>query len=1134
MSKQQTKQQEEVSEATQEIPVLSVDESLSVTERFTDNAINNILPARYLVKDENGDVTEEPDELFERVADNVATAEYQFADEQGLSYSRADERFNEWSAEFEELMKTQRFMPNSPTLMNAGARLQQLSACFVDSPQDDLYDIAETEKEWTLVQKTGGGMGADFSTLRPKGTLISTTKGVSSGPVSFMQKFNLVAGVIKQGGVRRGAQMAELRADHPDVGRFAVAKRVEGALDNFNISVSVTDEFIEAVENDETYTLYSPQSEFEEPFKIVEETAEFYAPSYQNYPEGEGTGCVKQNIWRDFADEIDAWDWEEGETVSFRDKWEDKFELAEESGQFDVGEQMELPARFIWDIILDGAWRNGEPGLFHLDETRRKHSFDGDEHEKYQIYGTNPCVVSGTMVNTPSGPERVESIEEGDKISTTRGSEVVDEILSFDDETVYNVELSDGGSLTVTEDHRFHVLDGKNVSDKPLRDIEEGEYIRLHPSNIENGGSDKQYRRQLRRGILVGDGCYTEDTIKHNNRLSISTSEADEAYNKQLVELFEDAGYSVTEDKSNPGKSMKYWVGPADEILSEHALNPAKSHEKTVDTSQFDTEAQIIGFLDGLLASDGNVNLSTNRPQLRWTSSSDELVQDIRTLALNIGAHARIYEDQRKQRVGQRNDGSKILGERSISDVHIAGESLREYANKSRLDDIHPSKGSLLREAQDSWALTGGSWKATVKSIEKVSDSETVYDLYCSDSDTWITEGYVQRGCAEQPLCEYEACNLGHINLSLMVEDNAPTHQEFVNSTDYDYDTTSAEMYDYFEEAVDFDELDRVIESGTRFLDNVVTMSDFPLEEIEETVSEMRKIGLGVMGWAQMCYQMGVRYGSEESLQLGRIVMNYIDEQATKTSHDLAIERGKFDAWEHSKYADPTAHSEWFWNHVYDIPEEWEDGYPIRNHNVTTVAPTGTTSMLGDTSGGIEPVYNVAYKKNVGGDIQGDTKLIEFDDVFIETLEANEADLDHTVEEIKEICAKQMDNNEFDGISGLPVPEWMKETFVTTNDLTAREHGLMQRAFQEGVDSGISKTVNLPADSTHSDVHDAYMLAVSDDELGATIKGLTVYRDQSREEQVLTTQEYSDLEVENAVEMLRDLDGYSVEVTDDE
>jgi len=241
-------EQEKESQVEQiEMPTLSVDETQEVEQRMTGNTVNNILPARYLKRDENGDVVETPDELFRRVATNVAKAEYTFAEEQDVPEEMADARFEEWQAEFYDMMSKLQFTPNSPTLMNAGARLQQLSACFVNSPADSLEDIGQTEKEWTLVQKTGGGMGGDFSSLRPKGAFIGTTKGTSSGPLSFMSKFNMVAGVIKQGGVRRGAQMAEMRVDHPDIARFATAKRKEYELDNFNISVSVTDEFIEAV-----------------------------------------------------------------------------------------------------------------------------------------------------------------------------------------------------------------------------------------------------------------------------------------------------------------------------------------------------------------------------------------------------------------------------------------------------------------------------------------------------------------------------------------------------------------------------------------------------------------------------------------------------------------------------------------------------------------------------------------------------------------------------------------------------------------------------------------------------------------------------------------------------------------------
>jgi adenosylcobalamin-dependent ribonucleoside-diphosphate reductase len=751
-----TKEREQVEEDAVDIPVLSVNELLSVDERFTDNAIDNILPARYLDKDSDGNVTETPEELFERVADNVATAEY--------LYDESDESFEHWQSKFEQKMKTQRFMPNSPTLMNAGLELQQLSACFVVEPKDDMGHILETVKDAGLIFKSGGGVGYAFHHLRPKGAIVESTKGKSSGPMSFMRLFDETCNQVKQGGKRRGAQMAIMRVDHPDVGRFAVSKRKEGEYDNFNISVGVTDEFKEAVEKDEMYTLYSPKSDFEDAFELVEDTAHFYSPEYQDQPET----IVDENLWRDYADEIEAWDWDKGKTVSFREKWEKRFAQAHESGTFESGEEFSLPARFIWDLMLDGAWRNGEPGLFYYDETNRKHSFDVSEHPDYAIEATNPC--------------------------------------------------------------------------------------------------------------------------------------------------------------------------------------------------------------------------------------------------------------------------------------------------------------------------------------------------------------------AEQPLCEFEACNLGHINLSLMLKNDAPTFSEWASEQDYVYETDKAKVYDYFEAAMDFEELDDVIDTGTRFLDNVVDMSEFPLEEIEDRVDSMRKIGLGVMGWAQLLYQMGIRYGSEESLQLARVVMGYIDQKATEYSHNLAQERGSFEAWDKSKYANPTKYADWFSSHTYQLPSDHEDGYAMRNHNVTTVAPTGTTSMLGDTSGGIEPVYNVAYKKNVGQDIQGDDKLVEFDKVFVRALEATEG---VDVDAVKKQAADQMNSDSFEGVQSLDVPEEMKEVFVTTNDLSSEEHGLMQRAFQEAVDSGISKTVNLPNDATHDDVHDAYMLALSDDELGAPIKGLTVYRDDSREEQVLMTSEFTQKELETAQEKLEQA-GYSV------
>lgn len=715
-------------------PIKTVDEDKTVIDRMTKNAVENILPARYLLKDENGELKESPEELFSRVAENVAKAE------------ETETAQAMWADEFEHLMSTLQFMPNSPTLMNAGASLQQLSACFVIEPRDDMEDIFKKAKDAALIFQSGGGVGYSFSHLRPKGALVSSTKGEASGPVSFMKVFDETCNQVKQGGKRRGAQMGILRVDHPDIGRFATAKRREGEFSNFNISAALTDDFIEAVRNDEEYTLYSPQSDYEEPFIVRETVAQFYNAEYENNPADSFSqkkgDLVKTNFWRDFADEVE-------EVEEFRGEI-----------QLEPGEPMTLPAKFIWAILVDGAHKNGEPGLFHYDETNRKHSFDVDEYPEHAINATNPC--------------------------------------------------------------------------------------------------------------------------------------------------------------------------------------------------------------------------------------------------------------------------------------------------------------------------------------------------------------------AEQPLSEYEACNLGHINLSLILKEDAPTYEEFKRENNYVENAgNEARLVSmYFDEAVDKKSLFRVIQSGTRFLDNVVTMSDFPLEEIEERVDGQRKIGLGIMGFAQMLFQMGIPYGSDESYEMAQNVMHFIDYQSVQASHELAKERGNFEYWDESKYANPTEYPEWFSNHTYQHPEEWEDGFPMRNHNTTTIAPTGTTSMLANTSGGCEPVYNVANFKNVGGDIQGDDMLVEFDDYFLRVLEANDID----VEAVKEEAETLMRNNEFEGVEDLPVPQKIADIFVTTQDLSSRQHTMIQRAFQEYVDSGISKTINLPHEATHDDVAEAYMLALDEDEFGAPIKGMTVYRDGSRDEQVLTTRVDNGLEKDNEYE----------------
>jgi len=935
-----------------------------------------VLERRYLAKDEHGQPVETPEELFQRVARTLAAVE--------RTYGADERRVAEVEERFYNLMARLDFLPNSPTLANAGRPLGQLSACFVLPVEDSLEAIFETVKHAALIHQSGGGTGFSFSRLRPEGSIVRSTSGVASGPVSFMKVFDGATEAIKQGGMRRGANMGILRVDHPDIDKFIAVKADMVTLQNFNISVAVTERFMQALERGEDYELIDPR---------------------------------------------------DGRVVGTKS------------------------ARAVWQRLVENAWKNGDPGIIFID---RINASKANPVPSYgPIESTNPCVTGDTLIYTAAGLRRAADLAaDGAPVCVAlpghRRFSAASPVFRTGRKPVFRLHTAEGYELRLTADHRVMTQRGWVAA----QDLRPGDRLQLFSGKGGFGsGGSLALGRLL--GWLVGDGTFAGDRAV----LSFFGEEKWDLAPAFAAMLQDVVPAPASRRQTYPLDVVE--VAGRDEarvrsawfmrIAAEHGLEPGNKH-KVPESVLTGSEEMQRGFLQALFTADGHVSGQRQKGlSVRLTSVSRTLLQDVQRLLLNFGIASQIYQDRRAEgprRLPDGRGGHTVYETCAYHELVIARDNLLRFA--SEIGFLSAAKQSNLTAQLGAYRCGPSRERFYARFTALVPDGEEdVYDLTEPETHSFVANGLVVHNCGEQPLYPYDSCNLGSINLARFVRE--------VNGRP----------------EVDWERLGTVVPECVRFLDNVIDANRYPLPQIEEVSRRIRRIGLGVMGWADLLYQLAIPYDSPEAMALAERVMRFIQEKADAASMQLAEERGPFPAWAESIYG-PNAETPY-------------RNTPMRNATRTTIAPTGTISIIADCSSGIEPVFALAFTRQHYLDPKNPkqpTKLTEVNQYF-EAVARREGFYSDDLIQYLAAGGKLVARSE--------VPDWVKRVFVTAHDITPEWHVRTQAAFQKYTDNAVSKTINFPHEATVEDVALAYQLAYA---MGC--KGITIYRDGSREFQVLS------------------------------
>jgi ribonucleoside-diphosphate reductase alpha chain len=876
--------------------------------------------------------------------------------------------------------------------------------------------------------------GFAFSRLRPTGDIVKSTTGVASGPVSFMSLYDSSTEVVKQGGTRRGANMGILRVDHPDILDFIDCKQDITKITNFNISVAVTDAFMHAVERDEEYELVNPRS-----------------------------GAI--------------------------------------SGQ--------LRAREVWEKIVQNAWRTGEPGVFFID--RANHYNPVPHLGGYEA--TNPCLVGSTRLATDRGlltleelcrqqmeirvltDDRVPAIramrDGGVAVRTWHGTTLRHAVPVFrtrENAPVFKLTTAHGYTVTATDNHKFFTpaglveLKDLKVGDEILLQSAEGAWSTdyalppFEPDNKFKARAERgeahvptHWSRELGQllGWVVADGWTSVETPEGRNVPNYTVGLLFGGDEQPLAAAFRARIKCWTGLDGNwterPGRLQLMYSSALYYFLRSLGVNTPGEVKRVPESIWSAPREAVIGFLQALFTADGTVNISTHRQtcSVRLAGSNRELLTEVQRLLLNFGIVSRLClrRDTHSKAMPDGRGGEKVYECAPQYELILDKENRDRFVRT--IGFISPAK----QQKVERWITLKRRRSNRERFVTRITAIEAAghEDVYCTteyETHSIVANGFVTAQCGEQPLLPYDVCNLGSVNVGTFFRDDVPA---------------DAPWY----EKIDWKEYRRVVRLSTHFLDNVIDANQYPLPQIHDLAQRIRRIGLGVMGFADLLVRLGVPYNSEEGVEIGRRIMEFMDEESKKASEHLAESRGVFPEWEQSIWGpDGTAARAPDGERIRPLRR-------LRNCNVTTVAPTGTISIFAGCSSGIEPLFAVAFMRNQAG-----VKMPDVNEDFVRIAREQGWYSEELMKRIAE-----------EGHIHFPeVPEEVQRAFVTAHDITPEWHVRMQAAFQEHVDSAISKTTNFPNEAMPEQVREIYELAFS---LGC--KGVTVYRDGSRDNQVLST-----------------------------